>query len=156
MTANYIYGPRRSPAPPRLSPAKSPEHTHQSPAGVLRFRALRGPHLQDVQNALPTGQRVGRRGPHSLLDYRLTVTRTDYATTTIISSLPALSHFYTPSTLSGRRQMTSLPGVSHKCSRRDTTGHYAYANRLILSPKRMSCDPDVLNKREAPVFRQQQ
>ena len=62
LQLNNIYGPRRPPAP-RLSPVKSPEHTHQSPAGVSRFRALRGPRLKDVQNALPTGQRVGRRGP---------------------------------------------------------------------------------------------
>ena len=59
-----IYGARR-PLTQRLSPAESPEHTHQSPAGVLRFRALRAPRLQDVQNALPTGQRVGGRGPPS-------------------------------------------------------------------------------------------
>ena len=62
LQLNNIYGPLQPPAP-RLSPAESPEHTHQSPAGVLRFRALRGPRLQDVQNALPTRQRVGRRGP---------------------------------------------------------------------------------------------
>ena len=62
LQLNNIYGIRRPPAP-RLSPAESPEHIRQSPAGVLRFRALRGPRLQDVQNALPTRQRVGRRGP---------------------------------------------------------------------------------------------
>ena len=70
ITPNYTYGPRRPPAP-LLSPAKIPEHTHQSPAGVLKFRALRRPRLQDVQNALPTGQRIGRRGPL----FRLTTKR---------------------------------------------------------------------------------
>ena len=65
LQLNNIYMPRRPPAP-RLSPAESPKHTHQSPAGVLGFRVLRGPRFQDVQNALSTGQRVGRRGPSSL------------------------------------------------------------------------------------------
>ena len=60
LQLNNIYGARRPPAL-RLRPAESPERIHQSPAGVLRFHALRGPRLQDVQNALPTGQRVGQR-----------------------------------------------------------------------------------------------
>ena len=47
--------------------------------------------------------------------------------------------------------MTSLLGVSHKCSRRDTTDPYADANRLIQSPTRMSRDPDALNKLERPT-----
>ena len=145
LQLNNIYGPRRLPAP-RLGPAKSPKHTHQSPAGVPRFRALRGPRRQDVQNALLTEQRVGRRGPHSLLDYRLTLTRTDYSLTltTLSFSARSLSLIY-PATLSGRRQMATLPGESHKRRRCDTTGSYAYANRFIRSQKRIARDPNVLN-----------
>ena len=73
LQLNNIYRRRRPPAP-RPSPAESPEHTHQSAAGVSRFRALPGPRLQDVQNMLPTGQRVGRREPPSnwLTDWLLT------------------------------------------------------------------------------------
>ena len=47
--------------------------------------------------------------------------------------------------------MTSLLGVSHKCSRRDTTGPYAHATRLIQSLTRMSRDPDVLTELERPT-----
>ena len=47
--------------------------------------------------------------------------------------------------------MTSLLGVSHKCNRRDTTGPYEYAKRLIQLPTRMSRDPDVMNKLERPT-----
>ena len=94
ITTNWISTGRRPPAL-RLSPVKCSEHTHQSPAGVPRFRALRGPRRQYVQNALPTGQRVGRRGPSSLLDYKLTVTRTGHSLIlTNISPLCSLALIY--------------------------------------------------------------